>query len=55
MPDRDRIRSLDQQRATARRYRLTHDAVASGPRRLAAAMIEMRAHHLILRENLRVD
>jgi hypothetical protein len=54
MPDRDRIRSLDQQRATARRYRLRHEA-AEGGRLLAAAMIEMRAQHLILRENLRVD
>lgn len=55
MPDRDRIRSLDQQRATARRYRLTHDAASGGRRHLAAAMIEMRAHHLILRETLRGD
>jgi hypothetical protein len=53
MPDRDKIETLDRQRATARRYRLTHEA--SGSRRLAAAMIEMRANHLILREALRLD
>jgi hypothetical protein len=55
MPDRDRIRFLDMQRATARRYRLRHDGAKDGPRRLAAAMIEMRANHLILREALRMD
>jgi hypothetical protein len=53
MPDHDRIRCLDRQRATARRYRLKHLSTGEGPRRLAAAMIEMRAHHLILRETLR--
>ena len=53
MRDQDRIHSLDRQRATARRYRLEHAAVSDGPRRLAAAMIEMRANHLILRETLR--
>jgi hypothetical protein len=55
MPDRNRIRCLDVQRATARRYRLSDAATSNGPRRLAAAMIEMRANHLILREKLRTD
>jgi hypothetical protein len=55
MPDRDRIRYLDVQRATARRYRLSEAAISNGPRRLAAAMIETRANHLILREALRTD
>jgi len=55
MPDRDRIRILDRQRATARRYRLAHGSAEDGPRRLAATMIELRASHLILRENLRID
>lgn len=55
MPDRERIRTLDRQRATARRYRLSHGSAEDGPRRLAATMIEMRASHLILRENLRAD
>lgn len=53
MPDRNRIQFLDRQRSTARRWRLTHEDV--GSRRLAAAMIEMRASHLILREALRID
>ncbi|MBA2935034.1 hypothetical protein HZF05_13115 [Sphingomonas sp. CGMCC 1.13654] len=55
MPDRDRIRFLDRQRATARRYRLNHGSADDGPRRLAATMIELRASHLILRETLRTD
>ncbi|WP_454886461.1 hypothetical protein [Sphingomonas oryzagri] len=55
MPDRNRIQSLDRQRATARRWRLTHGVASDGSRRLAAAMIEMRANHLILREALRID
>jgi hypothetical protein len=54
MPDRDRIRFLDRQRATARRYRLNHDSSMDNRRWLAAAMIEMRANHLILRETLRL-
>ena len=53
MPDRNRIRFLDRQRATARRWRLTHGD--NGSRRLAAAMIEARAAQLILREALRID
>lgn len=53
MPDRNRIQFLDRQRATARRWRLTHDD--QGSRRLAAAMIEARASQLILREALRID
>lgn len=55
MPDRDKIRMLDRQRATARRYRLNHGAAGHDPRRLAATMIELRASHLILREALRSD
>lgn len=53
MPDRDQIMVFDRQRATARRYLITHGGMGHGPRRLAAAMIEMRASHLILRERLR--
>jgi hypothetical protein len=53
MPDRDQILAFDRQRATARRYLISHADIGHGPRRLAAAMIEMRANHQILRERLR--
>jgi hypothetical protein len=52
MPAPDRIMALERQRATARRYRKLHPAPAAGQRLLAAAAIEARAGHLILRERL---
>jgi hypothetical protein len=55
MPSRLRIIALDRQRSTARRYRLQHPRHASGERLLAAAVIETRAGHLMLRETLRMD
>lgn len=52
MRARDRIMALDRQRATARRYRKLHPG--PGERLLAAAAIEARAGHLILREQLKL-
>jgi hypothetical protein len=52
MPGDDRIKALDRQRSTARRYRKLHLATASSQRLLAAAVIEARAGHRILKERL---
>jgi hypothetical protein len=53
MPAPDRIKALERQRATARRYRKRHPMPEPGTRLLAAAAIEARAGHLILRERLK--